>query len=206
MIGIEALAFTNPDLEKVQGIFSEVSQTIERPLDNFDRSHSRSITKKQVAIAIKKTDSVIDQVSERIAEAKSMISALRSGKENDIKSLELQDNSAQLLSSLVTELTIGNHRLFYTFFKAEADISWAPHIAHLRYMKTRSLQAFEEYKKVTTELARLTGLYLIKNDEDFSFDLSTISKSIDSENVEHPDWVKSGDDFVDWIQSMKKDA
>ncbi|EKN4745602.1 hypothetical protein ACLMPM_03640 [Yersinia enterocolitica] len=206
MIGIEALAFTKPDLEKVQGIFLEVSHTIERPLNDFDRSHSRSITKKQVSTAIKKTDSIIDQVNEKIAEGKSMILALRSGKENDIKSLELQDNSAELLLSLVTELTVGNRRLLYTFFKAEADNSWSPHIAHLRYMKTKSLQAFEEYKKVTTELARLAGLYLIKNGEDFSFDLSAISKSIDSEDVEHPDWVKSSDDFVDWIQSMKKDA
>lgn len=206
MIGIEAMAFHNPNLDKVQGIFSEVSHTIERPLDDFDRSHSRSISKKQVQLALKKTDSLVDQVNQMIASGYRMITVLRSGNEEEIQELELKEDSASVLKELVSELKVGNHRLAYTFFKAESDGSWSPHMSHLKYIKTRSLQAFEEYKNVTEELHYLANLYLTEPDEDFTFDVETLTDSIESETIHHPDWVKSGDDFVGWIQSMKRDA
>jgi len=206
MIGIEAIAFHNPNLDKVQGIFSEVSHTIERPLDDFDRSHSRSISKKQVQLALRKTDSIVDQVNQLITSGLRMIEVLRSGTEKEIQDLELKEDSSLILKKLVSELKVGNFRLAYTFFKAESDGSWTPHMSHLKYIKTRALQAFEEYKNVTEELHYLTNIYVTEADEGFTFDAETLTKSIESDTIHHPEWVKSGDDFVGWIQSMKKDA
>ncbi|MCP1440801.1 hypothetical protein J3D56_004237 [Erwinia persicina] len=206
MIGIEAMAFHNPNLDKVQGIFSEVSHTIERPLDDFDRSHSRSVAKKQVFLAIKKADSLVDQVNQMIAAGYKMIAVLRKGDLREIEELELKEDSALVLGKLASELKNGNNRLAYTFFKAESDGSWSPHMSQLRYIKTKSMQAFEEYKNVTEELYRLVDLYLVKQDDEFNFDISVLNESIESDTIRHPEWVKNGDDFVGWIQSMKKEA
>lgn len=202
MVGIEALAFINPDIKNVQGVFSEVSQTIERPVDDFDRSHKNSIPKGQVKLAMKKTDAIVDQVNDRISEGRALIEVLKQGNEEEVSKLELQDHYHLLLSSLVNELKTGNNRLAYTFFKAESDPAWHPHIRHLRYIKTRALESFGQYRKVTEELCKLVYLYQTPTEEGFSYDISTISKSIDSETVEHPEWVQNGDDFVEWIKSM----
>lgn len=206
MIGIEAIAFLNPEIDKVQDVFTEVSQTFERTLDDFDRSHSRSITKRQVSLAIRKTDSVIDRVKSQVNEGLAMIDILKTGSEESIKTLELNDNSPEMLKSLSQSLMVGNKRLYYTFFKAESNPAWAPHISHLRYIKARSLSAFEEYQKITEELSRLVELYHFKDINDFSYDIAEMEKSIDSDSVAHPDWVTTGDDFVEWIRSMKKGA
>lgn len=206
MIGIEAIAFLNPEIDKVQDVFTEVSQTFERTLDDFDRSHSRSITKRQVSLAIRKTDSVIDRVKSQVNEGLAMIDILKTGSEESIKTLELNDNSPEMLKSLSQSLMVGNKRLYYTFFKAESNPAWAPHISHLRYIKARSLSAFEEYQKITEELSRLVELYHFKDINDFSYDIVEMEKSIDSDSVAHPDWVTTGDDFVEWIRSMKKGA
>lgn len=206
MIGIEAMAFNNPNLDKVQGIYSEVSHSIERPLDAFDRSHARSVGKKQAKLAVLKTDQLVDQIYQMVRAGQHMASVLRNGSYDDIQKLELRSNSAEVLGDLVHELTVGNHRLAYTFFKAESDGSWLPHIAHLKYIKIKAMQAFEEYKKVTEELHHLATLYLTEEDEGFSFDMETLSSSIESDTVAHPEWVKTGDDFAGWIKSLKKDA
>ena len=206
MIGFEAAAFTNPDLDKVQGIFSEVSHTVERPLDDFDRSHSKSISKKQVQLAVRKTDSIIDEVHAQVADGVEMAKALRYGSEADLQRMELREDSEMMMSSLVSQLTIGNNRLAYTFFKAESDPAWFPHMRHLRYMKMRAMKAFGEYKKISEELHALVALHLTPPDEAFNLDVTMLNKSINSETIEHPEWVKNGDDFVDWIQSLKRDA
>lgn len=206
MIGIEAAAFLGPNLDKVKGVFSEVSQAVERPLDDFDRSHHRSLTKKQVADAIKKTDAIVDAVKFQCSEARKMISALKSGSSEDINSLQIKEDSSKNLYERVTAINIGNKRMFYTFFKAENMIEWAPHLPHLRYMKTKALQVFEDYQKVSTELYELVSLYQVDNKDEFLYDMDILSQSINSGNVAHPDWVTTGDDFADWIQSMKKDV
>ncbi|QNK30680.1 hypothetical protein HF675_13580 [Serratia sp. JUb9] len=206
MIGFEAAAFINPDLDKVQNTFSEVSHSVERPLDDFDRSHSKSISKKQVLLAVKKTDAIIDEVHARVADGIEMAKALRYGNEEDLQRMELREDSEAMMSSLVSQLTIGNNRLAYTFFKAESNPAWLPHIRHLRYMKTRAMKAFGEYKKISEELHALVALHLTPPDEAFNLDMVELKKSINSETIEHPDWVKNGDDFVDWIQSLKRDA
>ncbi|MBU9843560.1 hypothetical protein [Rahnella ecdela] len=206
MIGFEAMAFAGPNLDKVQGIFTEVSHSVERSLDDFDRSHPKSLTKKQVLDAIKKTDAIVDSVTQLCKEGRSMIHVLKFGSAEEIEALDFKENSTETLEAIAEEISRGNKRMFYTFFKAETEIYWAPHMSHLRYIKTRALQVFEDYQKVTNELARLVGLYQLKGEHDFSFDIEAIRDSVSSENVEHPDWVASGDDFADWIQSMKKDA
>ncbi|MGP9420186.1 hypothetical protein ACT3RT_14485 [Ewingella sp. AOP9-I1-14] len=206
MIGIEAAAFLGPNLDKVKGVFFEVSQAVERPLDDFDRSHHRSLTKKQVAGAIKKTDEIVDAVKLQCSEARKMISVLKSGSAEEIKSLEIKESSSKNLYNLVEAINTGNKRMFYTFFRAETMVEWAPHLQHLRYMKTKALQIFEDYQKVSTELYELVKLHQVDNKDEFSYDMDVLSQSINSGNVAHPDWVTTGDDFADWIQSMKKDV
>lgn len=206
MFGIEAIAFNNPNIDKVQGIFSEVSHAIERPLASFDRSHSRSISKKQANQAIKKTDAIVDQVHQLVISGQYMIETLRRGDEAAMTKLALKKNSALLLKQLVSEMISGIHRLAYTFFKAEADPAWYPHMSHLKYMKSRVMQAFEDYKKVTQELYQLVSLHLTDEDKHFSPDIETLSSAIRSETVQHPEWVKTGDDFVNWIRSFPRDA
>lgn len=206
MIGIEALAFFSPDLDKVDGIFRKASQAVERPLDDFDRSHHCSLTKKQVLDAIKKTDAIVDSVRLQCVEGSKMILALKSGTEADIESLQIKENSAENLRSRVAEISLGNKRMLYTFFKAEMHEAWAPHIMHLRYMKTKALQSFEDYQKITTELCELVALYQTQSSDEFSYDLNVMSQSIQSKSVNHPDWVTTGEEFANWIESMRKDA
>ncbi|HEJ7888697.1 TPA: hypothetical protein SMI07_000691 [Serratia liquefaciens] len=206
MIGFEAAAFISPDLDKVQGIFSEVSHTVERPLDEFDRSHSKSISKKQVRLALSKTDSIIDEVHARVLSGAGMVTTLRHGNDEELQQLELKEGSDHLLEALLSELTTGNNRLAYSFFKAEADPAWGPHMVHLRYIKRKSMQAFGEYKQITEELYHLVSLHLTQSDDNFSIDMAAMSESIESETVSHPDWVKDGDDFVAWINSMNKEV
>ncbi|QBX66591.1 MULTISPECIES: hypothetical protein [Serratia] len=206
MIGFEAAAFINPDLDKVKGIFSEVSHTVERPLDEFDRSHSKSISKRQVRLAVEKTDSIIDEVHAQVLSGAEMVSTLRNGNEDELQKLELKEGSEHLLEALLSALTTGNNHLAYSFFKAEADPAWGPHIPHLHYIKRKSMQAFGEYKQITEELYHLVTLHLTQSDDNFSIDMAAMSESIESDTIHHPDWVKDGDDFVAWIQSMNKEV
>ncbi|GEM_PF-5764424 len=206
MIGIEALAFFNPDLSQVDGIFAQASQAVERPLVDFDRSNHRSLTKKQVSDAIKKTDIILDSVKKQCAEGNKLILALKSGTQKDIDSIEINEDSAEILKNVVAEITRGNLRMAYTFLSAETHEAWRPHLNALRYIKTRALQTFEDYKKITNELYELVSLYQIKSSEQFSYDIDAISSSIASNTVDHPEWVTSGEDFVNWIESMRKDS
>lgn len=160
MISIEALAFFNPDLNKVDGVFTQASQALERPLVDFDRSNYHSLTKKQVSDAIKKTDAILDSVKKQCDEESKLILALKSGTQEDIDSIQIKEDSAATLKAVVAEITRGNNRMAYTFFKAEMHEAWKPHLNDLRYIKTRALQTFENYRKISTELYELVSLYI----------------------------------------------
>lgn len=201
MIGLSALAFTPPELPKTRDEISSVSQKIERTISECDRSTETSLKKKEVKAIQEIIYAVTDKMSKKNNEGNAILTTLLYGTASEIESLGMDDVIADEVLSTVEQINNGISRLKYAFFVASTSPAWAPHMATLKHLEKRTIDVYTEYAELVSEISDIAQEFM--SDSDFSYDLDSAQSSLKSETVAHPDWVKDGDDFVNWINQLQ---
>ncbi|KHN55387.1 hypothetical protein [Pectobacterium fontis] len=196
MLGLEAMAIVNQGMEKIDNVFKNVSLPIERSISDFDRSHRNSISKKQASNALKVIYDVMVPVEKSCEKYKEFIDTLSNGTDEDIAALDIQHNDIDKLYDQINQINHGITRLLYTFFVAENNSVWLPHLATLMTMKNHAINTFIEYKKLTMGVATLGAQFLpLEYDESEAFsdqELAAFKTSIEDSHkrlgMEPPTW------------------
>ena len=196
MLGLEAMAIVNHGPDKIENVFNNVSQPIERSISDFDRSHGNSISKKQASDALKVIYRVMTPVERSCEKYKEFIDILSNGTDENIAALGIQRSDIDKLNDQVNQIDHGITRLLYTFFVAENDKAWLPHLTTLITMKNHAINTFIEYKKLTMALATLGTQFLpleYEEAEEFSDEeLAAFKKSVEDSHkrlgMEPPAW------------------
>ncbi|MCU1789585.1 hypothetical protein CUU54_12075 [Pectobacterium polaris] len=196
MLGLEAMAIVNQGPDKIESVFNNVSQPIERSISDFDRSHGNSISKKQASDALKVIYRVMAPVERSCDKYKEFIDILSNGTDEDIATLDIQRSDIDKLNDQVNQIDHGITRLLYTFFVAENNKAWLPHLTTLMTMKNHAINTFIEYKKLTMALATLGTQFLpleYEEAEEFSDEeLAAFKKSVEDSHkrlgMEPPTW------------------
>ncbi|AVT57369.1 MULTISPECIES: hypothetical protein [Pectobacterium] len=196
MLGLEAMAIVNQGPDKIESVFNNVSQPIERSLSDFDRSHGNSISKKQASNALKVIYRVMAPVERSCEKYKEFIDILSNGTDEGIAALDIQRSDIDKLNDQINQIDRGITRLLYTFFVAENNKAWLPHLTTLMTMKNHALNTFIEYKKLTMALATLGTQFLpleYEEAEEFSDEeLAAFKKSVEDSHkrlgMEPPVW------------------
>ncbi|UMO88207.1 hypothetical protein HP572_00955 [Pectobacterium sp. PL64] len=196
MLGLEAMAIVNQGPDKIESVFNNVSQPIERSISDFDRSHGNSISKKQASDALKVIYKVMTPVEKNCEKYKEFIDTLSNGTDKDIAALDIQRSDIDKLNNQVNQIDHGITRLLYTFFVAENNKAWLPHLTTLMTMKNHAINTFIEYKKLTMALATLGTQFLpleYEEAEEFSDEeLAAFKKSVEDSHkrlgMEPPAW------------------
>ncbi|MFJ5509495.1 hypothetical protein [Pectobacterium jejuense] len=196
MLGLEAMAIVNQGPDKIESVFNNVSQPIERSISDFDRSHGNSISKKQASDALKVIYKVMTPVEKNCEKYKEFIDTLSNGTDKDIAALDIQRSDIDKLNDQVNQIDHGITRLLYTFFVAENNKAWLPHLTTLMTMKNHAINTFIEYKKLTMALATLGTQFLpleYEEAEEFSDEeLAAFKKSVEDSHkrlgMEPPAW------------------
>ena len=196
MLGLEAMAIVNHGPDKIENVFNNVSQPIERSISDFDRSHGNSIPKKQASDALKVIYRVMTPVERSCEKYKEFIDILSNGTDENIAALGIQRSDIDKLNDQVNQIDHGITRLLYTFFVAENNKAWLPHLTTLITMKNHAINTFIEYKKLTMALATLGTQFLpleYEEAEEFSDEeLAAFKKSVEDSHkrlgMEPPAW------------------
>ncbi|RRO10653.1 hypothetical protein [Pectobacterium aquaticum] len=196
MLGLEAMAIVNQGPDKIESVFNNVSQPIERSLSDFDRSHGNSISKKQASNALKVIYRVMAPVERSCEKYKEFIDILSNRTDEGIAALGIQRSDIDKLNDQINQIDRGITRLLYTFFVAENNKAWLPHLTTLMTMKNHALNTFIEYKKLTMALATLGTQFLpleYEEAEEFSDEeLAAFKKSVEDSHkrlgMEPPVW------------------
>ena len=196
MLGLEAMAIVNHGPDKIENVFNNVSQPIERSISDFDRSHGNSISKKQASDALKVIYRVMTPVERSCEKYKEFIDILSNGTDENIAALGIQRSDIDKLNDQVNQINHGITRLLYTFFVAENNKAWLPHLTTLMTMKNHAINTFIEYKKLIMALATLGTQFLpleYEEAEEFSDEeLAAFKKSVEDSHkrlgMEPPAW------------------
>ncbi|MEQ9890361.1 hypothetical protein [Pectobacterium aroidearum] len=196
MLGLEAMAIVNQGPDKIENVFNNVSQPIERSISDFDRSHGNSVSKKQASDALKVIYRVMAPVERCCEKYKEFIDILSNGSDEDIAALDIQRNDIDKLHEQINQIDHGITRLLYTFFVAENNKAWLPHLATLMTMKNHAINTFIEYKKLTMGVATLGAQFLpleYEEAEEFNDEeLAAFKKSVEDNHkrlgMEPPAW------------------
>lgn len=196
MLGLEAMAIVNQGPDKIESVFNNVSQPIERSISDFDRSHRGSISKKQASDALKVIYNVMAPVEKNCEKYKAFIDTLSNGTDEDIAALDIHRSDIDKLNDQANQIDHGITRLLYTFFVAENNKAWLPHLATLMTMKNHAINTFIEYKKLTMGVATLGAQFIpLEHEEAEEFsdeELAAFKKSVEDSHkrlgMEPPTW------------------
>jgi len=202
MLGMSAFAFITPELPKLREMISNVSSSIERPIDDLDRGHDGSVSKARVKAVMEAVYKSTDDAVRAVKECERILATLREGSEEEIDALKIDEKSITELRNRASLIENGNARMQYAFFITQSDPAWQAHIATLNHLKGRLMPAFELYVTAVRELAD-TAEHFVPHEDGLAFDLNQMSESINSPTVKSPEWVNSSDDFVKWIRESK---
>lgn len=202
MMGLSAVDFTPPKAPTFDKFMNSVSRKIERSLGDFDRSHQNSLSKRQVQYITKSVYQRLDLAIAKATEGNAILNIMLHGSPEEVESLQLEEVEPSYFLDIAEKVEVGIKRLKYAFFVASASPAWLPHLATLKHLESRSLQAFGEYAQVTKEIGRLLPHFL-ESSCSVDFNIEDINNSLSEEVVEHPGWVSSGEDFAKWIRGIK---
>lgn len=202
MTPIDAISFANQDLPNVGKMLGELAMRIEPPRVKSYDPPPLPLRKQQVREITAKVYSITDNADKHASIGMDIVRKLESGSEAEIEALEINAQSIDQLASREKEFDTKLYHLKHAFMMARMSIFWAPHIQTLRHLEMRALRSFTQYASITAKIAELASHYL-EDEDDLSFSMDSVKESINSEEVRHPSWVKSGDDFVKWIRDMK---
>lgn len=202
MMGLSAVAFTPPKAPTFDKFMDSVSRKIERSLGDFDRSHQGTLSKKEVQYITKSVYQRLDLAIAKTTEGNAIINVMLHGSAEEIEKLQLEDVEPTYFIEVANKVDVGIKRLKYAFFVASTSPIWSPHLATLKHLESRSLKAFGEYALVAREIGTLLPNFL-ESDYSVDFDIDSVKKSLSDPVIEHPEWVKSGEDFAQWIKGMK---
>lgn len=144
----------------------------------------------------------VDNAARAVSECEKLLIVLREGSEEEIDSLNINDEAVAELRQRADLIENGNARLRYAFFVIQSDPAWHPHITTLHHLQARLTPGFERYVSLVREIAD-TAEHYIPREDGLAFNLAQMEESIKSATVKNPDWVKSSDDFVRWIRESK---
>lgn len=202
MLGMSAFAFVTPELPKLREMISSVSTSIERPIDDLDRGHNSSVSKKRVKEIMDAVYKSTDDAKSAVSDCEKLLALLLDGSEEQIDALKIDNDAVAELRRRADYVENGNARLNYAFFLTQTDPAWRPHINTLNHLQARLMPAFKRYVTIVREVAD-TAEHFIPCENAIDFNQEQMEASVKSQTVINPDWVNSSDDFVKWIRESK---
>lgn len=206
MVSIRSAAEISRGISQMNEIYTGFSTSIENNLRDFEHmgegKRSASSANAYATHARLEADKIAKKVKKHTRQGKLLVRALRNGSAQEVESIDVNEKSVTDLKSLFVDVRSANNRLELALARAAESPAWANNRAAISYMRSNALSAFLDFERVIKDIVFYAEHYLTDEDCDFDYQPQSMAFSVRDNTISHPTWVKSGEDFVAWLDNL----